>query len=224
MSYCPRVHGCCWWGEGCCFQAPVQARAADVETRNFSILVDGKPAGNYHMSIQRQDDGTVSLSAQSEVKVNVLLLTVYSYSYRGQEVWKHGKLHHFESSGKENNKPFAVAADATATGLRIKANGQEHVALPEVWTTSFFQLPGAERRNKAVLLMGCDNGQEKLGSLQYAGSEHLKIAGQEHTCSHYRVMRDVPYDLWYDAQDRLVREEWVANGHRTVLDLVQVRH
>ena len=37
-------------------------------------------------------------------------------------------------------------------------------------------------------------------------------------------MRDVPYELWYDAQEHLVGEEWTANGHRTVLELVNVGH
>ena len=142
-----------------------RAQAAEVETRDFAIEVDGKPAGNYHMRIERQNDGTVTLAAESEVQVKVLLVSVYSYAYHGLEVWKDGRLLHFESTGKENNKPFLVKADARPNGLHIRANGEEHTALPEVWTTSFWHLPRAEHRNKAVLLMGCDNGQEKLGSL-----------------------------------------------------------
>jgi hypothetical protein len=196
--------------------------AADVETRDFAIQVDGKPAGNYHMVIQHQGNGVVTMSAQSEVLVSVLLLKVFSYSYRGQEVWKDGRLHHFESSGKENGKPFAVAADATSLGLRVKVNGREHTTLPDVWTTSFWHLPGAEQRNKGILLMGCDNGQERVSSLHFVSTDRAKVAGQEQTCAHYRVVRDVPYELWYDSQDRLVREEWMANGHRTVLELIKV--
>jgi Family of unknown function (DUF6134) len=209
---------------GLLFPGMGRAGAADVETRDFTILVDGKASGNYHMSIKRHEDGAVSLAAESEVHVSVLLVPVYSYSYHGQEVWKDGRLQHFESSGKENNKPFAVTAEATANGLRVKVNGQEHTALPEVWTTSYWRLPGAEHRNKAILLMGCDNGQEKVGSLHHVGVERMKIAGQELPCAHYRVMRDVAYEVWYDGEDRLVREEWVSNGHRTVLELMHVGH
>ena len=56
----------------------------------------------------------------------------------------------------------------------------------------------------------------------HVGAERLKVAGQEQVCEHYRLMRDVSHELWYDAQDRLVRQEWLANGHRTVLELVHV--
>jgi len=201
-----------------------RAVAADVETRDFTIQVDGKPAGEYHMTIRRQDDGTVSLSAQSEVHVKVLLVNVYNYVYRGEEVWKGGRLQHFESSGKENSKAFTVTADADAAGMRIKANGQEHAARPDVYTTSCWQLPAAQYRNQAVPLLGCDNGQDTIGQLHQVGTEQLKVAGQEQTCVHYRLQRDVPYELWYDGQERLVREEWTSNGHHTVLELVRVSH
>lgn len=30
-------------------------------------------------------------------------------------------------------------------------------------------------------------------------------------------------DLWYDDAQRLVREEWVEQGHRTVVELTRVR-
>ncbi len=184
--------------------------------------MDGKLAGDYHMTIRRQADGAISLAAQSDVKVAVLLVTAYSYSYRGLEVWKDGRLQHFESAGKENGKPFAVAANADASGLRVKADGKESVLPPDAWATSCWQLPASPMRNQDIPLMGCDNGQISTGRLQYIGAERLKVAGQEQACTHFRLMRDAPYELWYDGQDRLVREEWASNGHRTVLDLVRV--
>jgi hypothetical protein len=199
-----------------------QAADANTEVRAFTIQVDGKPAGDYHMTIHRQDDGTTSLSAQSDVKVTVLLVTAYSYSYRGQEVWKDGRLQHFESAGKENGKAFSVTADLDGSSLHVKADGKESVLQSDAWTTSCWQLPDSRLRNQDIPLMGCDNGQASTGRMQYVGSERLKVAGQEQACAHYRLTRDVPYELWYDGQDRLVHEEWASNGHRTVLDLVRV--
>ncbi len=199
-----------------------RAAAADAEVRDFVIQVDGKPAGDYHMTIRPQDDGSVVLSAESDVHVAVLLVNVYSYSYRGREVWKQGRLQHFESGGKENGKAFAVSADLNGGELHVKANGQESTLPADAWTTSCWQLPDARRHNQAVPLMGCDNGQLTSGQMQFVGSERLKVAGQEQTCAHYRLTRDVPYEQWFDAQDRLVRQEWASKGHRTVLELVRV--
>jgi len=196
-----------------------RARAADAETRVFTVRVDGKKAGEYRLAIQPQADGSVTVSAQSDVRVSVLGVAVYTYRYTGREVWKGGRLQHLESSGQEKGKAFAVCADADGQALRVRANGQERRARPDVWTTSCWRLPEARFRNGDVPLLGCDNGAETQGRLQYVGSEQLQVAGQAQTCSHYRVMKDVPHDLWYDAQERLVRDEWVSGGHRTVVEL-----
>src|SRR5689334_13342041 len=37
-------------------------RAAEVETRDFSVSVDGKHAGDAHMTIYRQEDGTLTMT------------------------------------------------------------------------------------------------------------------------------------------------------------------
>jgi Family of unknown function (DUF6134) len=198
-----------------------RAGAADIEVRDFTIQVDGKNAGEYHMTIHRQDDGTVSMAAQSDVQVKVLLVPVYNYTYRGLEVWKAGRLQHFECSGKENSRTFTVSADAVVNGLQVKANGQEHTIRPDVWTTSYWQLPDARFRNQPLPLMRCDNGQDSTGHLQFIGMEKISVGGQEQSYAHYRVMNIVPHDLWYDGQERLVRHEWTADGHRTVIDMVR---
>jgi hypothetical protein len=200
-----------------------QARAADVETRTFSVSVDGKKAGDYQLTIQRQDDGTITTSAQTDVTVTLLAIPVYTYSYRGQEVWKAGRLQHFQSSGKEKGKEFNIRADADGSSLRVVANGQERRIGPEVWTTSCWQLPPAKFRNGTVTYLGCDTGSDFQGRLQYIGTEQIQIAGQMQACTHYRASKDVPHDVWYDAQERVVRDEWLSSGHRTVVELTSVR-
>jgi len=200
-----------------------RAVAADAESRDFNITVDGKAAGDYHMTISRPDDGSVSMTARSDVHVKVVLVTVYRYTYQGVEVWKDGRLQHLACSGKENGKAFAVTAEPAGDGLHVVANGQEHVSRPDVWTTSCWQLPSAKFRNQDVPLLGCDNGRDIAGHLQLVGNEVIHVAGQDQACAHWRLTNGVPHDLWYDAQERMVRHEWVTDGHRTVLEMVGLR-
>src|ERR1700692_1039401 len=70
---------------------PIAGWAADQETRDFRVLVDGKPRGEAHMTFNRQDDGTITMSCDTDVQVRFLLIT-YKYSYRGREVWKNGRV------------------------------------------------------------------------------------------------------------------------------------
>jgi hypothetical protein len=201
-----------------------RAAAADTEVRDFNVLVDGSRAGDYHVTIQRGDDGTLTMSLTSEVRVKVLGVTFYSYTYRGREVWKDGRLQRLDSNGQENGKPFTVTAVPAVDGLHVTCNGQAHLARPDVWTMTYWMLPVAAQRNQPLPLLGGHNGQEVGGSLQQIGTDRLTIAGQAQSCAHYRVTGPTPHELWYDAQERIVRQEWVVDGHKTVLELTRVGH
>jgi hypothetical protein len=200
-----------------------RATAGEVEVRDFAITVDGKASGDYHMTITHQDDGTTTLDARSEVTVKFLLITAYSYSYHAQEVWKNGRLQGFASNGKENSKVFSISAQAQGDALQVKANGQDRTLRGDSWTTSCWNLPAPSFRNGPVPLMGCDTGDQINGQMQFIGQEQITVAGQEMTCSHYRVMRPVPHDIWYDSSERMVRDVWMSDGHRTEVNLTGLR-
>jgi hypothetical protein len=51
----------------------------------------------------------------------------------------------------------------------------------------------------------------------------MPVAGQVQNVNHYRLSGKVAVDVWYDGSERLVRQEWVEEGHRTVLELARVR-
>jgi hypothetical protein len=201
-----------------------RAGAADSETRKFTVLVDGKKAGDYQLNIMRQADGSINVVAASDVRVTILAIPVYTYTYRAREVWKAGRLQHFQSMGKEKSQEFAIKADVDGSTVRVQANGEERRLPPDVWPTSCWQLPDARYRNAAITLMGCDTGKEIHSRLEYVGSEKIDVAGSEMTCTHYRIMKDAMHDVWYDAQGRVVRDEWMSSGHKTVIDLVEVSH
>jgi hypothetical protein len=207
----------------CLMALAARAGAADVETRVFSVSVDAKKAGDYRMTIQRNSDGSVGFTGQSNVNVTVLGISMYSYSYTGNEAWKDGKLCAFQSSGKEKGKEFKVSARLDGDALVVTANGQQRRVRADAWPTSCWQLPGAAYRNGPVTLLGCDSGAEMGGRLQFVGSEQISVCGQTQTCSHYRVTKEETHDVWYDAQERLVRDEWQSGSHRTVIEMVELK-
>jgi hypothetical protein len=197
------------------------ARADDTEHRRFSIEVDGKPAGECRMSITRKDDGTEVMANQASVRVKILI--TYTWTYQGTEVWKGGKLQSLQSSTNDNGKRYEVGASAVPNGLQVKVNGKERVTAADVWTTSYWKLADARFHNNPVTLLDCDRAEELPRKLVYVGTEELNAAGQAQKCYHFRVTGGrSPVDLWFDVQHRLVRQDFVEQGHRTVIHLTAV--
>lgn len=193
-------------------------QAAGVDVRNFQVFVDNRPAGSYRMTITPRADGSVVVTGQAEVRVRYVVIS-YHYSYSGTEVWKDGRLTQLQSNSDDNGKRYAVTAVADGESLRVRSNGQESQAPKDLWTTSCWRLPPAAYRNRAIGLLDVDTGRQINANLFDAGLNRLNIAGQVMDCAHYRVTGGVQLELWYDAQERLVRQESIEDGHRTVLEL-----
>jgi hypothetical protein len=215
------------WAVGVLMVAGIsQAAAAECEVRDFTIHVDGKKAGTYQMAIGIQDNGVIIMTGKADVSLRYLVYS-YTYSYRGKEVWKGGSLQSFASSTNDNGKKFQVTAEPENNGLRVKvsgANNRQYLARADMWPTSYWQLPPAKYRNGGVSLMDGDTGKPMAGQLRYIGQERLTVAGQQQNCFHYRVTgTPSPVDLWYDGQERLVRQDYMDDGHRTVLEATSIR-
>lgn len=197
-------------------------RAADRETREFAVLVDGKQAGNAAMTIQKQDDSTTVVSSETNVMVKVFIKK-YVYTCQAREVWKEGRLREASSRCNDDGKAFQVSAVAQADGVRVRVNGRERTAKPEVWLSSYWTLPDPKLRNGVIPVLDIDNGRDMQVRLQYVGEQQLTVAGQVQNVRHYRLTGTVRVDLYYDANERLVRQEWVEDGHPTLLELRNVR-
>jgi hypothetical protein len=200
-----------------------QAAAAQTEVRDFAVVVDGKKAGNYQMTVTGQDDGSVVMTGKATIEVRYLVYK-YRYSYSGREVWKSGRLIELASSCNDNGKAFNVTARAENDGLRVRVNGGERLTRADVWTTSYWSLPDAKFRNNNVPLLDADTGKDIKGRLSYVDTQQINVAGRIQNCDHYRVTgTPSPIDLWYDGQGRLVLQTFVEQGHRTTIQMTSLR-
>jgi hypothetical protein len=198
------------------------ADAAEVETRDFSVMVSNKPAGEVHVTIHRADNGSTYVRCDTDVKVRIGLRD-HKFIYRGFEEWKANRLVKFDSNTDDDGKRFYVSAAADKDGLRLKVNNVERIVPAHVWLTSFWSLPDPKLRDKELPIIDADSGQELSGKLQFVATEKVKVGGQEVPLNHYKLTGKVSYDLWYDGSERLVRQEWMESGYKTVVELVRVR-
>lgn len=206
----------------CLGLAPL-ASAAETEVRDFRISVDGKPAGEYRLSVTRHDDGTLVQSGQADVRLRVLIKT-YTYTYRGTETWTNGRLVKLDSTCNDDGKAFAVSAQAAEGKIKVRVNGVERTLPADAWTTSYWQLPAAALRNRSLSILDVDCGEEIAGRLEYMGSQPVSAGGQSQHAARYRVSGGkLKAEVWYDSSDRLIRQESIEDGHKTVFELIRVR-
>ncbi len=228
MGSCPEAWAHRWaWQAGSAILAVAllggsPAPAAEVETRDFQVLVDGKLAGTAQMTINKQDEGGYVMSCDTDLRVRVLLVT-YTYSYRGREEWKDGRLLRFASTGNDDGKRFDVTAAAEGDKLRLKVNNQERLVRGDAWLSSYWRQPDANLVNQEVAIIDADTGHELTARVVFVAQEQRSVAGTAQSVQHFRLQGKTLVDLWYDASGRLVRQEWLEDGHKTLLELARLR-
>src|SRR5262249_4854966 len=91
--------------------SPRSEAAGKEEKRQVSANIDNKPAGQYLMTITRQDDGTLIREGKAHINVRIYLVK-YTYDYDGREVWHNGRLQQLVSQANDDGKRYQVSASA----------------------------------------------------------------------------------------------------------------
>ncbi len=210
----------CFIGAG----TATEVRGESTEIRDFVVQLDGKQIGTNQLVITRRDDGLTVVSNRANVKVKFFI--TYTYTYQGTEVYKGYQLTRMEGHCNDNGTQFRLDAELDDTGntFRVQVNNSVKAVPANIWSTSYWKLPEAKYHNQPVVMLDADRGEVINGKLHYVGTEDRPISGQVQKCYHFRATGGKkPIDLWFDVQHRLVRQEFVERGHRTVIELTQIQ-
>lgn len=196
--------------------------AASTEQRDYQVIVEGKEVGQSHITITRQDDGTTVMTGQASVQIKVVFM--FQFSNQITEWWKDGRLVGLKASTTENKRRTDLTVSSDNNRLRLLVNNRERSLHPQVWPNSFWKLPDPKYHNKQVPILEVDTGREHVGLLTYLGTKQLTVGGQSEKCYHFRVTGGPnTVDLWFDQYYVLVRQEFVEQGHRTVIQAMNIR-
>ena len=194
----------------------------EQQSRAFKISVDGTERGTLTMSLARRNDGTETMRGEAELLFNFVVYK-YRYSSVGTETWKDGRLIRLANEADYNGDKYVVQAAATSQALEYEVNGESQRTAADVWVTSYWCEPAADKIGRKLNLFDSDKGRQRTGTLQRIGPEKLIVATLPVTATHYRIRGDVDVDLWYDDEGRLVRQTSLESGHRTLLELTKIR-
>ncbi len=203
-----------------------RAAASETEVREFNIEIDGKLSGQLAMTITKQDNGVLSVQSKANTSFTYLGgFKTYTYKFEGVEHWNNGRIFQLSSQCDDDGTKTTVKGDAKGDALQLTVNGRVRNCRGDIWTTTYWTLPDRQFFNNKVPLLDSDTGTEYVAHLEYKGQEKMLIGGNQQNCFHLRVTGGptTPCDLWYDAQYRLVRQEFTDHGKRVLLTLTTQR-
>ena len=197
--------------------------AAEREQREYVVYVNGKEAGQTTMDINVRDDGLTQVGIRARVKFQQFFVP-YALTIEGTESWRDGKLTCIKCQATENGKKTDVDLNADAKQFRGRVNGVERGMSADTYSSSFWKLPDAKYHNKQLAVFEIDTGKEHEGKLQFIGKEQLTLLNRLQECYHFRYTGgSSPTDLWFDQYHRLVRQEFVEAGQRTIVQISSIR-
>jgi hypothetical protein len=185
------------------------------ESRKFQVSVDNKPAGQYQLKVVEKD-GSVESTTSIRVEVKHLLGS-YKYAADSKETWKDGKLLGLKSTCNDDGTKHELSMTSDGTNMTLTADGRTVKGTTAVYPTTYWSLPPVGN----LTLVDSDTGKLIPAKLEKVGAEKVRFLGKEQEATKYRLTGGVDITLWYDANNRLVRETFVETGHRTTMELTE---
>lgn len=193
----------------------------EKHSRAFKISIDGTERGTLTMLLTKQDDGTEIMRGQAELSFDFFVYK-YRYTSSGNETWKSGRLLRLANEADFNGDKYVVRAAAVQQDLSFQVNGKDHRTAADVWVTSYWREPDPQRIGQKLSLLDADKGRKLTGTLQRVGKEQLALEKKMVNATRYQIRGDVEVDLWYDEEQRLMRQHSLESGHRALLELTKI--
>jgi hypothetical protein len=188
---------------------------AGAEERTYAITIDGQPAGEMTVSFQARDNGSTAVTVHADYHADRPV--PLALEYRGTETWKDGRLVRLEGLGSENRQKGGITLVAGKGAYALKAGVKEVSIRDDVWPTTAVMLPDPDRR---LLVVDALTGDVLRAKVEKVGAERITVAGKPVTATRYRVTAGGNrWDVWYDADPRLVKRMWTRDGRTVVAEL-----
>ena len=192
------------------------AAVLHADERTFSVSVDGKPAGVFTIVTTKTDDGELRIHSKLDLRAKGR----YSFAYQGTERWKDGRLVRLTGSGSDNGVKGSASLVAGRDGYALKAGAKEVHVRGEVWPSTFWLQPEAER----PMVVDVVTGDVSSAKIVKVGTDRITVDGKAIREVRYRLtVRGATVDLWYDSANRLTRRSSMSRGQAINTRLIHIK-
>jgi hypothetical protein len=162
----------------------------------FDVMRKGKDIGDHSYKFNGSPNAySVKVSTNIVVKIPLIQITAYNFQHSSVEMWRNDKLQKLTSTTNDNGTPHQLNSGPSANQPA------------SLWNIDIV-------RSKKLL----NTIDGKIMSVRAAdlGSEMVPTKRGKVQARHYRISGGLERDLWYDANDALVRVSFKADDGSTV--------
>jgi hypothetical protein len=185
--------------------APAFAAPPPGGVLDFTVLRNGSEVGRHEMLFRNEAD-SLKIDIRTNVAVKVAFITAYRFEHEGHEVWQGGRLARLWSKTNDDGTKHVLDVTAGGDGLVVMADGKE----PEKLSTSIPASLWNERIVQQRNILNTLDGTCMSIQVSDLGTETLIVKNARLPARHYVVTGDLERELWYDAQNVLVKVRFKA--------------
>jgi hypothetical protein len=189
-----------------CWGAPARADSAGHDI-TFTVTRNGGDIGTQTIRFDKKGD-TLNVALQTRIKVKVLFVTAYTFTYDGTETWKDGKLVALESHTDDNGDKVDVAVTKKDGKLVMTSGGATKTLSADIIPTTWWKRDLVNRKEMLDVLTG------KVVKVSFArdGQEKISAGGKEIDAVHYTVSGDIDRDIWFAKDGSIVKQSLKKKG------------
>lgn len=176
---------------------PRSALARPAERFAFDVSRNGSPLGRHVVKMRQRGAETV-VEVAIDLAVTLAFVTVFRYRHRAEEVWQDGRLVSLSSTTYDDGKDLFVEARAVQGGLEVTGSSGRYEAPADTLPTSYWNPAMVERD----VLLNTQDGAMMPVTTSPVGIEDVETAEGRLRARRYRLVGEIPLDLWYTEADR----------------------
>ncbi len=172
---------------------------------DFTVLRNGSEVGRHEMLFRSEVDG-LKIDIRTNVAVKVAFITAYRFEHEGHEVWQGAHLARLWSKTNDDGTKHVLDVTAGGDSLVVMADGKE----PEKSTASIPASLWNERIVQQKSILNTLDGSRMTIQVADLGTEAVLVKGANIPARHYAITGDLQREVWYDAQNVLVKVRFKA--------------
>lgn len=183
------------------------SRALDAPdgTLGYQIWRNGEKVGTYKMTLHHRGSD-LYVENEIEIVVRVLFVPVYRYFHRDQEIWRNGQFAELVADTNDDGKGSMVDVRPTTDGLLIEGTAGRYVAPAGILPSSLWKID----MTTASRVLDVENGKTLAVHFAQGPVEPIFFNGQDTPARLVSVTGDLSRELWYGADNLLLRERFAA--------------